>query len=358
MSQDLAARVAAFCRDLRDAHGFTIGAAETRDALRVLEMLGVRERATVRAGMRAVCCSKVDEIEPFDDAFEAFFTSAAQGAPQPKLAEAGATEESAPPRLHPEPDEASIADAWMAMYARYSPIDGAAEAPSVARDGMDEALTQARRLIARVKLGRSRRWRPQPHGERFDLRRTLRAGLRSGGDLITLHRLGHPRRNPRFVLLVDGSRSMTEYGGPILQFAAAMCRRSRRARAFLFSTRLREVTRELRDAGVGGESRLADLGEAWGGGTRIGASLTQFVRACGAGMTDQTYAMIFSDGFDVGDTDRVARAMREIARRCATVVWVNPHAGLPGFAPDARGMKAALPYIDRLVSVEELRSLA
>jgi uncharacterized protein len=357
MSQDLADRMAAFCLALRDEHEFTIGPAQTRDALRALEMLGVRERAMVRAGLRAVCCSKAEEIEPFDRAFEAFFTSAVQGVPQPKLAEAGATQASGPPRSQLESDELTVADAWMAMYARYSPIAGAGEAPSIARDGMDEALAQARRLIARVKFGRSRRWRPQKHGERFDLRRTLRAGLRTGGDLMLLHRLGHPRRNPRFILLVDGSRSMTEYGGRILQFAAAMCRRSRRARVFLFSTRLREVTRELRDLAVSG-ARLEDLGEAWGGGTRIGASLAQFVRTYGAGVTDQTYTMIFSDGFDVGDTQQVTRAMREIAHRSASVAWVNPHASLPGFAPDARGMQAALPYIDRLVSVEELRSLA
>ncbi len=142
-------------------------------------------------------------------------------------------------------------------------------------------------------------------GERFDLRRTLRASLRTGGDALEPRALGHPLRNPRFVVLLDGSRSMSEHAPKMLQFAYALAKRSRRADVFLFSTKLQDVTRNLRDADPRQSYRLDDLGEAWGGGTRIGASLTEFVRAYGARLTSDTFAIVVSDGLDVGEIGRL-----------------------------------------------------
>ena len=213
-------------------------------------------------------------------------------------------------------------------------------------------------MIARLHLVRSLRWKPQARGERFDLRRTLRASLRTAGDVVVPHRLGHPLRDPRFVLLLDGSRSMAEHGPRMLQFAYALCRRTRRVSVFLFSTKLRDVTRKLRDAGRGARYRLDDLGEAWGGGTRIGASLTECVRKHGAHLGDRTFVIVISDGLDVGDIPLLKHAMRELSRRCAAIAWINPHAAEPGFTPSASGMQAALPYLNLLASIDELRGLA
>lgn len=199
-------------------------------------------------------------------------------------------------------------------------------------------------------MGRSRRWRPQRNGPRFDLRRTLRAGIATGGDPATIHRLGPPRRNPRFVVLIDGSRSMTEHTEPSLQFAYALCRRTPRARAFVFSTAMREVTRALRDRRQEGHL-LRGLGEAWGGGTRLGANLSAFVRGAGEQLLRRdTVVLIASDGLDSGNTAALKRAMRLLRDRSAGVVWLHPHAAEPGFAPSASGMRAALPYVSVLAA--------
>jgi uncharacterized protein with von Willebrand factor type A (vWA) domain len=245
----------------------------------------------------------------------------------------------------------------MAMHARYSPAAAARDTLSIPQGGLEAAYAAAHRLVGRTRLGRSRRFRPLPRGARIDLRRTLRSSLRTGGDALLLKRLGRPLRNPRFAVLLDGSRSMEPYAGAILQFALSLCRRTRRADAFLFSTELRAVTRELRDAALRGSYRLDGLGEAWGGGTRIGASLNDFVRRYGSRLTDDTYTIVFSDGLDVGDVAGLERAMREIHRRSAAVAWVNPHAGTPGYVPSARGMQAALPFVDVFAGLDDLESL-
>jgi uncharacterized protein with von Willebrand factor type A (vWA) domain len=364
MSDDLVSKMVEFCAHLRREHAFNIGPRESLEALKALEIVDARERSRFAAALRAICCSRPEEIEPFARAFAAFFTSATQGVRQPRRArreraesrDAPATAE--PMQMQRHPDAESSAQVWQALLARYSPSAAAHAQPlSIPIDGLDAARTQANRLVRHLQLGRSLRWKPQPRGERFDLRRTLRASLRSGGDLLEPHTLGHPLRNPRFVLLLDGSRSMSEQAPRMLQFAYALCERTRRARAFLFSTQLREITRALRDAARARTYRLDDLGEAWGGGTRIGASLSEFVREHGANLNDQTFAIVISDGLDVGEIPRLARAMREIARRCAAVAWVNPHAGRPGYTPSARGMRAALPYVTSLISFEQMAAL-
>jgi uncharacterized protein len=385
MSDNLTAKVAEYCSRLRSEHGFNIGPRETHEALQAIEVVGVAKRARVAAALRAVCCSRPEEVALFDRAFAAFFSTAPLGVPQPRHAHrrrsrsgrrsrreetAGAPAErplQAVPhdeggigglQTSAQPVALDLAQAWQMRRARYSPIAGTSEAIAIPTDGLDAALAQAQRLVRRLSLVPSPRWQPKHDGERFDLRRTLRASLRTGGDVIVPRTLGHRRYDPRFVLLLDGSRSMSDHGGRALQFAHALCRSTRRASVFLFSTKLREVTRRLREAGRSAPYRLDDLGEAWGGGTRIGASLAQCVRKHGARLNDRTFAIVISDGLDVGDMAQLKWAMREIARRCAAVAWVNPLAGLPGYTPSARGMRAALPYIAALVSLDDVDALA
>jgi hypothetical protein len=129
--------------------------------------------------------------------------------------------------------------------------------------------------------------------------------------------------------------------------------RSPRANVFVFSTDLRDVTRTLRAAARSGEP-VRGLGEAWGGGTRIGASLDVFVRRYGWRLlNDETIVFVFSDGRDVGDISLLENAMRDVSRRSAAVVWLNPHLDSPGYTPSARGMRIALPYINLLTSAND-----
>ncbi len=357
MSANLTAGVVEFCAHLRREHGFKVGPREARDAMRAIECVGVERRTRVAAALRSICCSGPEEIALFDRAFAAFFSLApgvAQPRPQrqPQTSDAGAT--GAPRQSAPAAE--SLADGWELRRAQYSPAASPVDAVAIPTEGLDAALTQAQRLIQRLHLARSLRWKPRARGERFDLRRTLRAGLRTGGDVMLPRMLDHPLRNPRFVLLLDGSRSMSEHSARMLQFAYALCRCTRRASAFVFSTRLREVTRQLRSV-ARKAYRLEGLGEAWGGGTRIGASLVEYLRNFSGLLSDQTFVIVMSDGLDVGEIPQLQRAMSEIARRSAAIAWVNPHADSPGYVPSADGMQAALPYLATLVSFDRLGAL-
>lgn len=150
-------------------------------------------------------------------------------------------------------------------------------------------------------------------------------------------------------MLIDGSRSMAADTGPSLQFAHALCRRTQRARAFVFSTAMMEVTRALRDRRQAGLA-LRDLGDAWGGGTRLGDNLGAFVRGPGALLLcPETVVLIASDGLDAGVAAGLERAMRVLSSRCS-VVWLHPRAGSAAFHPGASGLRTALPFVDLLAA--------
>lgn len=144
----------------------------------------------------------------------------------------------------------------------------------------------------------------------------------------------------------------------MLEFAYALCRRSRRTSVFVFSTELTDVTRDIRKAMPTAEHRLSQTDASWGGGTMIGANLERFVRKHASKLDDQTVVIICSDGLDAGDIRELAHALRELRRRCAAILWANPLAASKDYRPEALGMKTALPFIDELVGVADVTGLA
>jgi uncharacterized protein with von Willebrand factor type A (vWA) domain len=364
VSAAFSAQLATFTATLREEHGFGVGQRETHDALRAAECVGITDLHRVRGALRLIYCASPGESARFDAAFDAFFRGP-HGVAQPSLDSAAAA-----PALHARENNrdagageiadaararrsaavsGETANAWEIMRRRYSAAAGRAEAPTIPTEGLDAMLAAVRRLVAAVRIAPSRRWLPDRNGPRPDLRRTLRASLETGGDPIVLRRRGRTPRSARFVVLIDGSRSMTEHAAPLLQFAHALCRHTPRAHAFVFSTELRDVTKPLREPDRPGRP-LDDLGESWGGGTRIGASLAGFAERYGPRLLSaETIVFVASDGLDVGEIDRLERAMRTLRGRSAALIWLHPHAGVRGFTPSARGMRAALPYLDALV---------
>ena len=46
-----------------------------------------------------------------------------------------------------------------------------------------------------------------------------------------------------------------------------------------------------------------------------------------------------------------------LARRARRIVWLNPLLGRPGFTPESRGMRAAMPHLDLLAPAGDLASI-
>jgi uncharacterized protein len=381
---DLNRNVLDFCSLLR-LQGFTIGPEETQDALRALHAIDISDFKQFRAALQMVLCSSHEQEKLFDILFRAYFLLTPNKEVPPEsqaLADAGdddeekeeAPQKSKTPKERPPQEETSEgsslgetevssneedSNAGAVLQTHFSPFASKLEVPvSISQEGVEEMLEAARELVNRVRLGRSRRWKAMTHGKRYNFRRTLRKSLQTGGEAIKPAWLGHPLRKPRFVVLLDGSRSMAGYSDRILQFAHALSQRSSRVEVFVFSTELKRVSSSLRRT-KGQAPSLTDLGEAWGGGTRIGSSLHAFTQQYGMGLLDRdTVVIIASDGLDTGELKPLELAMRELYRRAASVVWLNPLLSTKGYEPSAGGMRTALPFVDTFATAEDSTSFA
>jgi uncharacterized protein with von Willebrand factor type A (vWA) domain len=162
------------------------------------------------------------------------------------------------------------------------------------------------------------------------------------------------------VILLDASGSMSLYTAFFVRFMHGVVDAFREAETFVFHTRLVHVSPSLRDRNVQrAVERLALMATGIGGGTRIGDSLAAFNRWHAARVINsRTAVIIVSDGYDTGPPARMAEEMRRLRRRCRRIVWLNPLIGWQGYAPEARGMKAALPFVDLFAPAHNLDSLA
>src|SRR5206468_6329409 len=189
--------------------------------------------------------------------------------------------------------------------------------------------------------------------------RTVRASLRSGGEMVRQAHLEPSERPRRIVLLCDVSGSMDPYARALVRFLHAAVVGRGRVEAFALGTRLTRITRELSsrdpDAAV---AAAAHAVSDWSGGTRLGEGLRMFNDRWGIrGMARGAVVVILSDGWDRGDPEVLSAQMGRLARVAHRIVWVNPLKAAPGYAPLARGMAAALPYVDEFVEGHSLASL-
>jgi uncharacterized protein len=224
-------------------------------------------------------------------------------------------------------------------------------------------LAQLYRLMSRLELAtplrRARRYEKGRHGERIDMRRTLRASLRTWGDPIRLARRHRRIVRRRLVMLCDISGSMEPYARAYLQFLTCAAGSGPNAEAFVFATRLTRLTRALASRNPERAiQRAATAAPDWSSGTRIGDALKEFNDRHGRrGMARGAVIVILSDGWERGDPMVVGREMGRLARLAHRIVWVNPRVSAGAFSVRAGGMVAALPYCDAFVSGHSFEAL-
>lgn len=365
-----------FLRVLRD-HGFRIGPAELGDALTALAH-GAGGRALLwRQTLRALCCRNQRQWSAFDEIFDAFWLRRSVKtllrqrnlpipAKAPMLTQPG----------NVETRRAGLSvDSWRnqtGFEETGAPSEMRTEGASAEgvtsqtdfKDIADPAALRAAEevaadLAAALRARRTRRFRPSYHG-RVDLRRTIRRSIARGGLPLDLVRRDRREEPMRIVALLDASGSMEPYMRAFARFLRGLVLKSRIADAYLFHTHLVHVSPALREPDPQRAiDRLVLMAQGLGGGTLIGESLAAFNRYhAKSALSGRACVIILSDGFDAGAPDLLATELAILKRRCRRLVWLNPLLGSPDYRPEARGMRAALPFIDLLASAHNLDSLA
>jgi uncharacterized protein with von Willebrand factor type A (vWA) domain len=356
----------AFGRLLRGA-GLQVPVGDVLSFANALGLVGLDDRDHVYWAGRATLVHRPEDIGIYDRAFAVFWERRAAAGPAVTITE--------PLRVTIEidDDEAGDDDGDAArepnddptIQLRFSAVEVLRHKDFAAYD--DDELRSAHEMMGRLRFAgpprRSLRMRASPRGRQPDIRATMRTALRTGGEPIERRWREPGERLRRLVLLLDVSGSMEPYARGMLRFVHAAVAGRQRVEAFALGTRLTRVTKELShrdpDHALG---RAASSVVDWSGGTRLGDCLRQFNDEWGVrGMARGAIVVVLSDGWDRGDPHQLAEQMRRLQRVTHRLIWVNPLKVTPGYAPLARGMAAALPYVDHFVeghSVAALEELA
>ncbi|MEM6941383.1 MAG: VWA domain-containing protein [Pseudomonadota bacterium] len=385
----LAGNITHFARALRRA-GLPIGPGRVIDAIRAVEAVGFTEKPDFYWTLHACFVNRPEHRRVFAQLFRLYWRDprylehmmaamlpAVRGVQEDRPAQAaekraaealldGATA----PRADDEPadDEDRIvevdASLTMSEEERLRTLDF--EQMSISE------IADAKRMLSRLKLPvkplPSRRSQPAPRGV-VDAARTLRSGLRTGGEIRRIARKLPRPRYPNLVVLCDISGSMSQYSRMILHFLHAVRNAQgpgwAQVHAFTFGTRLTNITRHLATRDV--DAALAAAGaeaQDWEGGTRIGVCLQAFNRDWSRRVMGQgAVVLLITDGLDRDAPDALSRQMQRLHLSARRLIWLNPLLRWDGFAAKAGGIRAMLPHVDSfraghsIASLEELAAV-
>ncbi|MCC5988838.1 MAG: VWA domain-containing protein [Pararhodobacter sp.] len=385
--------IAHFARALRRA-GLPVGPGRILTAIEAVAAAGFERRADFYWTLHACFVNRPEERQVFNQVFRLFWRDPRYMEHMMALmlpALRGAQEEIPAADAARRAAEALLDD----VLAPDAPVTGEeAEQTQLEIDASqtasaDERLRQldfeqmtaaeaarARRMLARLELPvpplSSRRQIAASSGRRPDWRRSLRASLRTGGEIAAIARRRPATRRPALVVLCDISGSMAAHSRMVLHFIHAVTSRHSqgpggqrrqqgwaKVHAFTFGTRLTNITRHLRhrdaDAALAAAGREA---QDWQGGTRIGACLRAFNRDWSRRVLGQgAVVLIITDGLERDDPAQLAREMARLQLSARRVIWVNPLLRFDGFAPRAQGIRAMLPHVDILRTGHSVASL-
>ena len=329
--------------------------------INALSLVGIDNRESVYWAGRATLVRRPEDISTFDKAFAVFWEHR-ESVTLPDDEQLHITLALDSDEEEGSADGNAEASDEPTITLRFSGVETLRDKDfaSYTNDEMQQAQQFMQSLRVAGPPRPSLRMKPsRARGKRPDMRATVRASLAASGEPMRRHWVEKGDKPRRIVFLLDISGSMEPYARALVRFVHAGVAGRQRVEAFTLGTRLTRITRELSSKDP--DRALRAAGENvrdWSGGTRLGETLRIFNHEWGVrGMARGAIVVVLSDGWDRGDPIVLAEQMERLHRVAFRIVWVNPLKVTPGYAPLARGMAAALPYVDDFVEGHSLDSL-
>lgn len=378
ISRLVSRKLSAFLATLRD-NAFAIGLREGEDAATLITAGYAGRPGLLRSAFKHLFSTRKEDWDKFDGIFDAFWlgkrvksrstvtgSSKPANSPSLKSLHEKKAEHAGGETIS---DQVPSADDAPGERSGEGRMEGASQADDLADvdfrkmgdpEQTELAHTAAARLARAMRTRLTRRDLARQHGYRLDLRRTIHANIGRGGVPIGLVKRQRKEKPLRLVILLDASGSMSMYTGIFVRFIHGVLDEFREAEAFLFHTQLAHVSDAMKERDPARAlDRLSMMAQGAGGGTRIGLCLQTFNRWHAPRVIhSRTCVMIVSDGYETGDAKLLGREMATLKKRCRRIAWLNPMMGWDGYAPEAAGIKAALPYVDLYAPANTLKSLS
>jgi uncharacterized protein with von Willebrand factor type A (vWA) domain len=363
--EGMAVNIIRFSRLLRE-NGITVTPASVMDAVRGLELIDISSMASFHDLLLANFVHRKEDFQLFDQLFMLFWLPGQQTGLEVRCDSGG---DEAPDGQSPSepdkkpvdlpPDEDKLDRAVQEWIACYSPdaLNRTCELDEFAESR--EIYETVKKWLQPLRNRLSRRMQYSLRGKEITLRRILRKNMQFGGELILLDFRKKKLKKRRVIFFCDVSGSMDVYAFMLLQFAHALKRLDTQTEIFFFSTDLSRGTNQFGEGDfTAALTRLPEFVADWGGGTRIGHCLQNFNETYGRSMlSNKSIVVIFSDGWDQGQTDVLESQMAYLNNKAHKVIWLNPLMGTRDYKPICRGMSAALPYVDYFLPLGNLRDL-
>ncbi|HYB09194.1 MAG TPA: VWA domain-containing protein [Alphaproteobacteria bacterium] len=370
------ARLSGFMAHLR-VNGFAVGPGETEAVLTFLAVGDLADARWVRLGLKTMLSGDRGQWERFEALFDAYWFG--RGVKRAVTSGAISRDDDRRPDIWRAVSPlGSSAELNAAVEQRGQeegkPLDGAGQLAAsrqnlLARsdlrrlanpDEVAEAERIAERLARAIRYRLSRRRVPSARGRALDLRRSIRRNLSKGGEPFELIYRRRPDRPVNLVLLLDVSGSMKIYSRFLICFVRGLLGAWLETHAFVFHTRLVHISDVLREHDrARAMDRLSLMVEGFGGGTQIASALKSFNdRYAREVLNSRSIVIMMSDGYDTDPVDAMVRELARLKQRARRLVWLNPLLGWRDYAPVARSMAAAMPYIDCFAAAHSLESLA
>jgi len=354
---------------LLHAMGLDVHAGRMPDVAGALQHVDIGRRSDFFFTLQSLLVHRQQDLAPFEEAFRVFWRPPPNEWSTSDLRALGEQRRMGTPKVDVPGPEAGSADAELPVLPdrveQVAAMTYSTQEVSRVKDFAqftEEELQQAQAMLASLTwdLGvrRTERWHAA-RGAAPDLRRIVRRNIRHGGEWLTLPTRDRKSKRRPLVLLCDVSGSMERYARMLLHFIHSLAGGFDRVEAFLFSTRLTRVTRELaRRSAAAVLPKLPQRVPGFGGGTEIGGALRTFnVRWARRVLGHGAVVLVISDGWDRGEPDVLRREMSRLQRSCHRLIWLNPLLGSPEYQPLTRGMQAALPFVDDFLPVHDRASL-
>jgi len=354
---------------LLHAMGLDVHAGRMPDVAGALQHVDIGRRSDFFFTLQSLLVHRQQDLAPFEEAFRVFWRPPPNEWSTSDLRALGEQRRMGTPKVDVPGPAAGSADAELPVLPdrveQVAAMTYSTQEVSRVKDFAqftEEELQQAQAMLASLTwdLGvrRTERWHAA-RGAAPDLRRIVRRNIRHGGEWLTLPTRDRKSKRRPLVLLCDVSGSMERYARMLLHFIHSLAGGFDRVEAFLFSTRLTRVTRELaRRSAAAVLPKLPQRVPGFGGGTEIGGALRTFnVRWARRVLGHGAVVLVISDGWDRGEPDVLRREMSRLQRSCHRLIWLNPLLGSPEYQPLTRGMQAALQFVDDFLPVHNLASL-
>ncbi|WP_417434270.1 vWA domain-containing protein [Hoeflea sp.] len=365
-----------FARVLRKA-GMKVGPAAVRDAVEAVQIAGIGSREEFYWVLHSVFVKRREDHEVFDQAFKLFWRTRDLVEKMIAMFSPVAMENKQREKL--KAGETRVSQALFEGHEKQRPPE---DKPMIDIDARETIsgnevlrqqdfaqmtafeLSEAKNAIAKLTLPfdqvETRRYKPSASARKIDPRATMRAAMRTGGDLILPRFRKRRKVHPPLVIIADISGSMSQYTRIFLHFMHVLSERRRGVHTFLFGTRLTNITRQMRnkdpDEAV---DQCTGAVKDWSGGTRIGEALRLFNRQWSRRVLGQgAVVILITDGLERDSIDELDTEMDRLQRSCRRLIWLNPLLRFDGFEARARGVRTMLAHVDEFRPVHNIEAMA